>query len=343
LCRALKILFLFVKVGILLGGLSMPALCQDLRFSQLFGSPLYFNSATAGIHGANKWSTHYRNQYTGLGSYVSYASSFDAYIPKLHGGIGLQVMHQDQNNKIYQQEGIWVCYAYQSMISKKIRIHGSLEAGYESFNVDFSRVTVLQQIDPLTGQFNGSVLDYEHIANLQSKNKMDLGAGLLAEYKDGFLGLSLKHLDQSGWGWEKQLKTPLFLSVHSSYRFHPPKSIQQINWGISPYLDFSTQGKMNTVNLGVISDINSFNVGLGLNSSTNNTEGWYLLLGFSLSHWKINYSFEQSLVTKWNAPRIAHELSLSYSWANKRKGVGALPFEYEKGQISRLRCPNFFK
>lgn len=343
MCRALKILFLFVKVAILLTGFSLPALSQDLRFSQLFGSPLCFNSATAGIHGGNKWSTHYRNQYTGLGSYVTYASSFDAYVPKLHGGIGIQLMHQDQSGKIFQQEGIWFCYAYQTMISKKIRLHGSLEAGYESFNVDFSRISVLQQIDPSTGQINGSVLDYENISNLQSRNKIDLGAGLLAEYKDGFLGFSLKHLDQSGWGWEKQFKTPVFFTVHSSYRLHPPKSVKKTNWGISPYVDFCSQGKMNKINLGIISDINSFNVGLGLNTSTSNKDSWYLLLGFNFSNWKINYTFEQSLVTKWNAPRIAHELSLCYSWVNKRKGVGAIPDGYEKGQVSRLRCPNFFK
>ena len=30
-------------------------------------------------------------------------------------------------------------------------------------------------------------------------------------------------------------------------------------------------------------------------------------------------------------------------WENKKKSVGAMPYANEKGQPSRLRCPNFFK
>jgi type IX secretion system PorP/SprF family membrane protein len=343
LCRAAKILFLFVKVGVLLSCLSASVYGQDLRFSQLFGSPLYLNCATAGIHGQNKWTAHYRNQYTGLGSYVSYASSFDAYVPKLHGGLGIQVVHQDQFNRIFQQEGVWLSYAYQTLISNKVRLHGGIEAAYETFNVDFSKLTVLQQIDPLNGQINGSVLDYEQIGNLQSQGKMDIGAGILAEYKDGFLGVSLKHLDQTGWGWEKKLATPMLVSLHGSYRIHPPKSLRSTQWGIAPFFDFVNQGAMKKLSLGVMGDIGAMNIGLSLRNTVFQGDGWNIFLGWNNGNWRINYSFEQTTATKWNAPRIGHELSLAYSWQNKKKSVGAMPYANEKGQPSRLRCPNFFK
>lgn len=343
MCRAVKILFQTVKVLLPLLGLASTLNAQDLRFSQVFGSPLYLNCATAGIHGQNKWTAHYRNQYTGLGSYVSYASSFDAYVPKLHGGIGLQVVHQDQFNKIFQQEGVWFSYAYQTLLSNKIRLHGGLEAGYETFNADFSKLTVLQQIDPLSGQVTGSVFNYESIANLQSKGKMDIGAGILAEYKDGFLGMALKHLDQSGWGWEKKLATPILMSFHGSYRFHPPKSIRGTNWGIAPFFDYNSQLKMKKLSLGVMADISGLNIGLSLRNTVFQADGWNIFVGWNNGNWRINYSFEQVTATKWNAPRIGHELSLAYSWENKKKSVGAMPYANEKGQPSRLRCPNFFK
>jgi type IX secretion system PorP/SprF family membrane protein len=301
------------------------------------------NCATAGIHGQNKWTAHYRNQYTGLGSYVAYATSFDAYVPKLHGGFGIQVLHQDQFNKIFQQEGVWLSYAYQTMISKKIRIHGGLEMGYETFNLDFSRITVLQQIDPLNGQINGSVLDYEQIGNLQSKGKADIGAGVLAEYKDGFLGFGMKHLDQSSWGWEKSFTTPILMSAHGSYRFHPPKSLRNTNWGLAPFFDFTSQAKMKKLALGVMGDISAMNIGISYRNTAFQADGWSIFLGWNYANWRINYSFEQVTATKWNAPRIGHEVSIAYSWENKRKSVGAMPYGNEKGQPSRLRCPNFFK
>ena len=343
MCRAVKILFLIVNVCLVCCASDDGLYAQDLRFSQLFGSPLYLNCATAGIHGQNKWTAHYRNQYTGLGSYVSYASSFDAYVPKLHGGIGLQLVHQDQYNKIFQQEGIWISYAYQTMISKKIRLHGALEVGFETFNLDFSRITVLQQIDPLSGQVNGSVLDYENIGNLQSQGKADVGAGFLAEYKDGFLGFSLKHLDQSGWGWQKKLATPILFGLQGSYRLHPPKSLRNTSWGISPFFDYVSQGKMKKLSVGVMGDIEAVQFGFSLRNTIFQTDGWSFFLGWNAGNWRVNYSFEQVTATKWNAPRIGHELSLAYSWESKRRVVGAMPYANEKGQPSRLRCPNFFK
>ena len=85
----MKLGSVFVLLLILLQtghGQSLP----DPHFSQFYANPLYLNPAMAGANICPRVIFNYRNQWPALSqTFVTYNASFDMYIDKLHGGIGL--------------------------------------------------------------------------------------------------------------------------------------------------------------------------------------------------------------------------------------------------------------
>ena len=69
---------------------------QDPAFSQFYANPLYLNPAFSGSapKGAPRGNLNYRDQWPGIGrTYVTTAVSYDQYVDKVGGGLGVKFVN----------------------------------------------------------------------------------------------------------------------------------------------------------------------------------------------------------------------------------------------------------
>jgi type IX secretion system PorP/SprF family membrane protein len=335
-----------LPIGILYFWLLMPfhSSAQDVSFSQFYASPIYLNPAFSGIHRANKLSIHYRNQYRTLESYTTYGVSFDKYFEKLHGGLGLQLLKSDQASAVFQTVGASLAYAYQTAISKKYNLQAGLQVGYQSQQLAVNKLTVLSQIDPFTGSTMGSLSAYEQLPTKSSIGFLDIGTGAVLYNSDFYVGISAKHLNQPETAYGGSYKWPMAINLHAGYQFHDPSRLAENSWYITPTLQLNKQQNFKELNLGFFAGIKNIFGGLAYRNTFKNADAIVFLIGLGLEKWRIGYSFDYNVATKYNVPRTTHELTLSYLFSKNKKGVDAqAEWSGSKSGLKRMKCPKFFK
>ena len=116
-----------------------PAVGQDPAFSHFYANGLHLNPAMAGIEGPTRIFIGYRNQWPNSGaSYITYQASYDQYVDKLHGGIGVRVMNDRQGGGAFNAYNLDAMYSFQFQASRKLHLAGGLQAtmGQRSFDPD---------------------------------------------------------------------------------------------------------------------------------------------------------------------------------------------------------------
>ena len=81
---------------------------QDPEFSQFYANPLYLNPAMAGAE--------------------SYSSSYDQFIPKLHGGLGVIVSLDDAGGGILRTFQASLMYAYYLRVGNDLFFNMAMQA-----------------------------------------------------------------------------------------------------------------------------------------------------------------------------------------------------------------------
>ncbi len=330
-----------VTLFILFSGISK---AQDLSFSQFYASPLYLNPAFTGIHKANKLCLHYRNQYNPLKSYTSYAVSFDKYIDKLSSGIGIQLVKSDAANSAFQNEAVSLSYAYANSFTKKLAFQGALQVGYQYEQLDADKLIVYNQINPTNGQVLGPITAYENITTSTKKGFADINAGFLVYNQNFYSGIAVKHLTQPAVGYVQASVLPVLINVHAGYQFHNPSKLIEKSWYFTPTLLLAIQGNYKELNLGFYSGLKNIFWGISYRNTLSNADAMIFLMGIGVNNWRIGYSFDYNIATKYNVPRITHELALSYVFSKTKNGVSATEeWGNSKSSHRRMKCPKFFK
>ena len=98
---------------------------QDPVLSHFYANSIQMNPSLAGIEGPAKVYIGYRNQWpNSISSFITYQASYDQYIEKLHGGIGVKVLNDKQGDGIFNLYNLDVMYSYQFMASRKLYLSG---------------------------------------------------------------------------------------------------------------------------------------------------------------------------------------------------------------------------
>ena len=68
--------------------------CQDPVFTQFYSNALHLNPAFAGRDLSPRFHSSYRDQWPGINkAYVTYNIEYDQFSDDLHGGLGIQILH----------------------------------------------------------------------------------------------------------------------------------------------------------------------------------------------------------------------------------------------------------
>ena len=99
---------------VMIGGLK----AQDPIFSQYYAAPLQINPAFAGNAYAPHFAFNYRNQWPSLKAYVTYAASYDQYIPHLNTGVGILLLTDDAGDGLIRTNKAAGVFGYRLQLNQ---------------------------------------------------------------------------------------------------------------------------------------------------------------------------------------------------------------------------------
>jgi len=104
-------------------------MAQDPAISQFYANPLYMNPAMAGVEGSAKVYLGYRNQWPGATQpYSTYHASYEQFLEKLQGGIGVHVINDRQGGGIFNTLSMDAIYAYHLKVTPRLSVTGGFQA-----------------------------------------------------------------------------------------------------------------------------------------------------------------------------------------------------------------------
>lgn len=287
---------------------------QDPVFTHFYANGLHLNPSLAGVDGPGKVYIGYRNQWPNSGaSYITYQASYDQYVEKLHGGIGVRVLNDRQGEGTFNAYNLDVSYAYQFRASRHWSFSGAIQAGVGQRSFDPSTLLFGDMIDPVTGGASGVASE-----DITGYNEIypDFAAGISAFRGNFYGGAAVHHLlrpvvtdgdDPTG-------------TIYRKYTVHMGMMIPVIDRSrgveimkLSPNFVFMQQQKVHQINYGMDLIYKDFLIGLWTRHDIGFTYGNIV---FSAGYGAGNLRFRYSYDVKLSSPTIrlpnmgAHEFSL---------------------------------
>ena len=319
---------------------------QDVHFSQYFTLPLLTNPAYSGIHNQTKVGLIYRNQYNALpSSYISYGACYDVYVPTMHGGISLEALKDQVGTGILQNEHVGLSYAYQNAINRKIAFSFGMQALCNFNFINASKIIVYDMLSQQNGNTIQSLQNVENFNTPSTKIFMDINAGGVIFNDNFYTSIGLSHLAKPNDVWVGSHTIPMLLNLQAGYLFRPIDAKKRNDsWYFSPNIYYLKQQKMHELNITALAGLGYAQAGLGYRNA-GNADAIIFHLAFLNGIFRIGYSYDFNISTKYFSPRNAHEISIQYIFKHQKKGVG----ENEWGRSEtnnkrkRIKCPNFFR
>lgn len=326
-------------------GYSNDLKAQDPAYSQFFASPVYLNPALAGSNGCPRISLNHRNQWPGIGnSYVTYSATYDQFVDKLNGGIGVGITKDVAGEGKLNTTQINLDYAYRIKVSKKFEISVALEGAYRQLGVDWEELTFSDQIDPQLG----FILPTDEQIGQYSSNKgfADFSTGFMAfgsanNKFDYYFGAAAHHITQPDQGLISVSKLPMKITANIGASFPLNQyGTYRTNSGnrskkaaiLSPNILFLQQQDFMQINYGMYITKGPVVGGLWARQSAENFDAFIILIGMEQASWKFGYSYDVTISALGNVnTRGSHELSFAYK----------LPCSNRGKSYSTINCPNF--
>lgn len=310
---------------------------QDVEFSQYYFAPLHLNPAMAGINPYPRIIFNYRNQWPRLNNaFVTYASSYDQYIEKIHGGIGLQVLSDRAGNGMYNATSITACYAYQLNLTEKTAVQIGLQPSFTQRSINAGNMTFSDMIDNRYGFIYSS---NQTITNT-SVNYFDVNAGAFIFSKKLYGGVGVRHLLFPNESLIQQGENylPVRVAIHTGAIIKLNKN-SKIKSYLSPNILFINQGLYQQLNIGSYLGKEPVLGGLWFRHTFLNSDALIALIGLSIKKFKIAYSYD------WTVSRLApgtggsHEISIMLGLGKNHSEMGIYS-NMKKQRI--IECYDFF-
>jgi type IX secretion system PorP/SprF family membrane protein len=326
-----------ILLSVLMAGFLGMVNAQDPHFSQFYANPIYLNPALAGSENCPRVCLNYRNQWPGLGStYVTYSLSYDQRIDALHGGIGLNILRDNQADGTLTTTSFNAMYAYTLRVSNRFYLAGGFQASFfmNSINWDF---VFPDMIHPLYGPIYPSP---EH-ANLYDdhRNYADFSVGFIGFTEKTFLGFAVHHLTQPSVSFIKEGNRDAVLgrkfTVHfgTEIEINPRGStLKRGELTLSPQVLFYQQGKFQQFNWGLYLSRKQLVVGLWARQNfLFHYDALVMVLGFRQDNLRFAYSYDLTVSELSRSVLGAHEVSASFVFGCKERSK----------KIKSVRCPAF--
>ncbi len=334
--KKLTTLILILTVTVDLGfGQSLP----DPHFSQFYANPLYLNPAMTGSNICPRIIFNYRNQWPALSqTFVTYNASFDMYVHKLHGGVGIEFLADRAGDGMLNTTMINGMYAYKFRASENFHVSAAIQASYIQTKLDWAKLQFGEQIDPNYG-YNPNLGTPETPPERTSISNVDFSTGVVFAYKNSIYGgVAVHHLTEPDNSFYNEGESKLYMkfTVHGgavidlsgsgSYDF------DYGSFSISPNFMYQQQYNFHQLNVGIYLTKLPVIAGAWFRYNFELADAIIPMVGVEFKGFRFAYSYDISLSKLSGVAGGAHEISASYQFeciAEKRRRIRA------------INCPRF--
>jgi type IX secretion system PorP/SprF family membrane protein len=306
--RKLLVFFiLFFITRVLLG--------QDPQFTQFYASPLYLSPSFAGSTKGKRIVTNYRNQWPALKeSFVTYAFSYDHYLPSLNSGLGVQFIREQAGTGALSTTNAGLVYSYHVEVTHNWRFIPGIHFMYTQRGLDFNKLTFGDQL----------VGDYETTVEVPPQQRawdVDATASALAFSDRIWFGVTVDHLLQPNRSLtgDKSI-VPMRYSVFGGMRIPiQQKYNRQPFESLFPAFLFKKQGKNTQMNVGVYWHNQPFMLGLWYRGlpvfkKYPSNDAIAIMAGYRIDQFNIGYSYDVTISNLAGMTQGAHEISLIFKF-----------------------------
>jgi type IX secretion system PorP/SprF family membrane protein len=187
---------------------------QDPIFLNSNQSLLATNPSYAGSNGGVRNQLSYRNQFPRMaGNFITLQNSFDTYVRKLKGGVGVTFMHDDIGGGAFRTNVLSLAYARHFTLCGHMKLIPSLQVSYGEKQINFLSVSPAANPPQRWGFVWG-----EQLPSTNLKRYADLSAGLIAQLCERtMIGASVSHITQPDVGVFGPSPLPARVIAHASY------------------------------------------------------------------------------------------------------------------------------
>ncbi|MBD98883.1 MAG: hypothetical protein CMO34_03490 [Verrucomicrobia bacterium] len=319
------------KIFVLMFLSSFQLLGQDIRFSQFYASPLYSNPAFTGTTLEHRFVMNYRNQWPSIpGSFQSFQASYDYNADVINSGFGLVMSRQEAGSFGLTTNTVAFTYAYRFRLNRSLYLQPGLKFGYSIRGIDFNKLVFNDQLESK----NTTTLDVDAFGD-DNVSYPDINAGVLLYAANYWVSASMNHINepnQSLLGDESFSALPMKFTFQSGYRFKlsGPLVKRLSAKDITVALHYETQKKFDQLDLGAYYNHEPFVFGFWYRgipmfkryeAGIANNDAFIILVGYSVPdrNLRIGYSYDVTVSRLISETGGAHEFSLIYEFASKRK------------------------
>jgi type IX secretion system PorP/SprF family membrane protein len=306
---------------------------QDPEFSQFYANPLYLNPALAGANICPRAVVNYRNQWPGLAkSFITYNASYDQYIDKIYGGIGVLVNVDNAGGGILKTTMASLMYAFSLRAAENLYINMAVEGTFYQKSLNWDLLQFGDQIDPQ----NGFVLPTgETPPDNTSVIFPDFSAGVAFGWKSILHGgVAVQHLTEPNMAFynQNQNKLPMKITGHIGMNINLSgggmgfAEDNEMKFYIAPNLLYQQQGEFHQLNAGVYIIRLPIVLGTWFRHNFENADAVIVLVGIDYKNLKVGYSYDITLSKLKSNTGGAHEVSLAWRFdcVEKRRKIRAI-------------------
>jgi type IX secretion system PorP/SprF family membrane protein len=309
------------------------ASAQDPIFTQYFMVPQTMNPAFTGFMETTSFGAMHRTQWPDAKLKINSDYAFlNTWSEGMQSGFGVSFLSQRESFTDYNLSLVNFAYAYRVQISDYWYFHPAIEVGYGSKSYGFQNLVLEDQLNIGNGSIDPTSMD--PLALNDKVNYFDIGAGVLFNNEECWIGASLRHLNKPNISFTMIGNEPLdmFFSINGGYQLQFSDFISDSFLPYSTKLMFTTnymqQAKYNRwdIGLGLIFDKVFVGANLATNPAGNNVNNQFLTsvnpyFGLKYESLKIGYSYD-AYVSGMGRNGGIHEFSLIYQFNWEKKCVG---------------------
>ena len=311
---------------------------QDPEFSQFYANPLYLNPALAGANICPRAVLNYRNQWPGLSnSFVNYNASYDQYIDKIFGGIGLIVNADNAGDGILNTTAASLMYSFRFQAAKNLFVNMAVQGSFYQKTLNWNKLQFADMIDPNLGFVNTTS---ETPPDHGTVTFPDFSAGIAFGYKS-FLhgGVAVHHLTEPNMAFydQNENKLPMKITGHLGFNINLGGSSgalsgdEEATFYLAPNVLYQQQGPWHQLNAGVYVVKLPVVVGAWFRHNFENSDAVIALVGIQFQNLKVGYSYDLTLSQLKSSTGGSHEVSLAWQFNCIEK----------KRRLRAIKCPEF--
>lgn len=295
---------------------------QDAYFSQFFINQLYYNPAFAGFNKDPEILLSYRNYLlASQTTYLTYGASYNQYLDAVHGGVGLQLMRDQQGSGIFNKTSIDAMYAYHLKMNRFFSLQAGFQVSYMMKNFDNSNLILPDMFNPSTGDFiptQAPVASYH-------KNFPDFSLGILGMAPNFYMGFSAHHVTEPNEAFDAGQTTRL----SRKYTFITGMTIplKNIRYGkevvtLNPALLFQNEKSFQQLNYGLLIKFSPLSAGIWAREDKDlSFNSLIFSIGYNQDFYEINYSYDMAVSSIKRANFAVHEVTfrIKFKYNKTRK------------------------